>query len=105
MRWRRSRQALGSFDRVQNIIRLEGVLNVAPGFTELPAVLNGASHLVSEVFRERGRHTRMIYANPNMPLDCRVPDHVLDGNFELIGSHTVGNAEKEEGRRGRRPSG
>ena len=64
------RHALGSFDRVRNIIRLEGVLNAAPGFTELPAVLNGASHLVSEVFQDRGRHTRMIYAGSNMPLDC-----------------------------------
>lgn len=62
--------ALGSLDKVGKIIRIEGVLNVAPGFTETPAVLNGASHLVNELFGERGRHTRMIYTNPEMPLDC-----------------------------------
>jgi enamine deaminase RidA (YjgF/YER057c/UK114 family) len=62
--------ALGTLDRVKLIFRLEGVLNVAPGFTDTPKVLNGASHLVSEVFGERGRHTRMIYTNPEMPLDC-----------------------------------
>ncbi len=33
-------------------------------------MLNGASHLVNAVFEERGRHTRMIYTNPEMPLDC-----------------------------------
>ncbi len=55
---------------MKRVFRLEGVMNVAPGFTEMPQVLNGASHLVSEVFAERGRHTRMIYTNPEMPLDC-----------------------------------
>jgi enamine deaminase RidA (YjgF/YER057c/UK114 family) len=64
------KSALGSLERVKRIFRIEGVLNVAPGFTETPKVLNGASHLVSEVFAERGRHTRMIYTNPEMPLDC-----------------------------------
>ena len=62
--------ALGSLEKVKRILRVEGVLNVAPGFTDIPAVLNGASHLVNAVFRERGRHTRMIYTNPDMPLDC-----------------------------------
>ena len=64
------RAALGTLDRVKQIFRLEGTLNVAPGFTDTPRVLNGASHLVSEVFAARGRHTRMIYTNPEMPLDC-----------------------------------
>lgn len=62
--------ALGSLERVKRILRVEGVLNVAPGFVATPAVLNGASHLVNEVFRERGRHTRMIYTNAEMPFDC-----------------------------------
>jgi enamine deaminase RidA (YjgF/YER057c/UK114 family) len=62
--------ALGSLAKVKRILRIEGVLNVAPGFIDMPAVLNGASHLVNAVFEERGRHTRMIYTNPDMPLDC-----------------------------------
>jgi len=62
--------ALGSLEKVKRIFRVEGVLNVAPGFTDTPKVLNGASHLVAEVFGERGRHTRMIFTNPEMPLDC-----------------------------------
>lgn len=62
--------ALGDLARVKRIVRVEGVLNVAPGFTATPGVLNGASHLVNAVFQERGRHTRMIYTNPEMPLDC-----------------------------------
>ena len=62
--------ALGTLENVKRIVRIEGVLNVAPGFTDIPPVLNGASHLVNAVFQERGRHTRMIYTNPEMPLDC-----------------------------------
>jgi enamine deaminase RidA (YjgF/YER057c/UK114 family) len=62
--------ALGSLEKVKRIIRIEGVLNIEPGFTDFPPVLNGASHLVNTVFQERGRHTRMIYASPEMPLDC-----------------------------------
>ncbi len=64
------KSALGTLERVKNIFRLEGVLNVAPGFVDTPQVLNGASHLLAEVFEARGRHTRMIYTNPEMPLDC-----------------------------------
>ena len=63
--------ALRDLRRVKRVIRLEGVLNVAVGFTDHPKALNGASDLVSEVFAERGRcHTRMIYTNREMPMDC-----------------------------------
>ncbi len=66
------RDALGSLDRVAQILRLEGTMQVAPGFRDHPLALNGASDLINEVFGERGRHTRMIYSNPEMPLDAPV---------------------------------
>jgi enamine deaminase RidA (YjgF/YER057c/UK114 family) len=64
------RAALGTLDRVTRILRVEGVFGCAPGFTEHPKVLNGASHIVNEVFGPRGRHTRMVQANNEMALDC-----------------------------------
>jgi enamine deaminase RidA (YjgF/YER057c/UK114 family) len=64
------RSALGTLDRVQRILRLEGTFGCAPGFTEHPKVLNGASHVVNEVFGPRGKHTRMVQANNEMALDC-----------------------------------
>jgi enamine deaminase RidA (YjgF/YER057c/UK114 family) len=64
------KKAFGSLDRVRRIVRLEGTLGCAPGFTEQPAVLNGASHVVNEIFGPRGLHTRMVYSNNEMPLDC-----------------------------------
>jgi enamine deaminase RidA (YjgF/YER057c/UK114 family) len=62
--------ALGTLDRVKQIVRLEGTMGCAPGFTSQPSVLNGASHIVNEIFGKRGRHTRMIYSNNEMPMDC-----------------------------------
>jgi enamine deaminase RidA (YjgF/YER057c/UK114 family) len=65
------RKALdGNLDRVTRILRLEGTFGCAPGFTDHPKVLNGASHIVNEVFGPRGLHTRMVQANNEMPLDC-----------------------------------
>jgi enamine deaminase RidA (YjgF/YER057c/UK114 family) len=62
--------ALGELSRVRRIVRIEGTLGVVDDFEGHPACLNGASDLINGVFGERGRHTRMIYANPAMPLGC-----------------------------------
>ena len=66
------RDALGSLDRVSQIVRLEGTMQVGSGYRDHPLALNGASDLINEVFGELGRHTRMIYSNPEMPLDTPV---------------------------------
>jgi enamine deaminase RidA (YjgF/YER057c/UK114 family) len=63
-------KAAGSPDRIVRVIRVEGVLNVAPGFIDTPTVLDGASHLVNHVLGDRGRHSRAIATNPELPLDC-----------------------------------
>ena len=39
-------------------------------YKEHPKCLDGASDLINKAFEEKGRHTRMIYTNPVMPLDC-----------------------------------
>ena len=41
--------ALGSLDRVKQVVRLEGTMGSAPGFTAQPAALNGASEIVNQV--------------------------------------------------------
>ncbi|MEN0106919.1 MAG: Atu1372/SO_1960 family protein, partial [Pseudomonas sp.] len=63
------KDALGDLGRVKQIYRLEGVMNVADDFHDHPKALDGASDLLAEVFAERGRHTRMIWSNPVMPMD------------------------------------
>ena len=64
------KDALGELRRVKRVIRLEGTLGVETGFTAHPEALNGASDLLNNVFGLKGLHTRMIYTNPEMPLDC-----------------------------------
>jgi enamine deaminase RidA (YjgF/YER057c/UK114 family) len=64
------KEAAGELSRIKRIVRLEGTMLVDPGFGEHPKCLNGASDLINSVFLERGKHTRMIYTNPVMPLNC-----------------------------------
>lgn len=60
----------GELSNVTRIHRLEGTGAATPDFTDMPLALNGASHLVNTVFGARGAHSRMIYSNPSMPIDC-----------------------------------
>lgn len=64
--------AAGSLSQIKQIVRVEGTMQVAPGFLDGPIALNGASDLINSVFGDRGRHSRMIYTNTEMPLDSPV---------------------------------
>lgn len=50
--------ALGDLDRVQQIVQLIGYVSSAPGFTDQPRVVNGATDLLVELYGDRGRSTR-----------------------------------------------
>ena len=50
--------ALGNLDRVERIVKVIGYVNVAPGFTDMPRVINGESDLLVKLWGERGQHTR-----------------------------------------------
>ena len=52
------KSALGDLDKVVRVVRLGGFINSAPGFTEGPKVMNGASDLMVEAFGDKGRHAR-----------------------------------------------
>ena len=56
----------GDLDRVR-VLKLNGFVNATQDFEEHPAVVNGASDLMVEVFGERGRHP----APPSARLHCR----------------------------------
>lgn len=70
----------GDLDRVRRVIRLAGFVQAAPGFTEHPKVLNGASDLMVEVFGAAGRHTRIAVGAPSLPLGAAVE---VEGTFEI----------------------
>ena len=48
----------GSLDAVTRIVKVLGMVNVAPDFNNTPAVIHGCSDLLLEVFGEAGRHAR-----------------------------------------------
>jgi len=59
--------ALGSLDRIARIARLNGFVNAAPGFTDHPKVMNGASDLMVDVLGDKGRHTRAALGSSSLP--------------------------------------
>ena len=64
------RSITGDLSRIKRIRRLEGTGGATADFFDMPIALNGASHLINSVFAEKGAHSRMIYSNPSMPLNC-----------------------------------
>ncbi|WP_322817712.1 RidA family protein [Tepidiforma sp.] len=61
------RAELGSLDRVVRVVRVAGYVASAPGFTQHPAVVNGASQLLLDVFGEAGRHARIAIGVAELP--------------------------------------
>ena len=50
--------AIGDLDKVVHFVKVLGMVNSDPDFTEPPAVINGYSDLLVEAFGDRGRHAR-----------------------------------------------
>ena len=67
------REELGSLDRVTAWLRVFGMVNVAPGFVQIPAVINGFTDLILEVFGgERGAHSRSAVGVAELPFGAPV---------------------------------
>ena len=63
---------IGDLEKVSRVVQLNGFVNGVPGFTESPAVINGASDLIVDIMGERGRHTRAAVAVTGLPKDTTV---------------------------------
>ena len=66
------KQELGDLDRVTGWVKALGLVNCAPGFTKMPAVINGFSELVLEVWGDDGRHARSAIGVAALPFDWPV---------------------------------
>lgn len=66
------KQALGSLDRVQRVVKVLGFVNSTPAFIDHPAVVNGCSDLLVEVFGDRGRHARSAVGVSGLPVNLSV---------------------------------
>ncbi len=75
-----ARAAVGDLDRVRRCLRLGGFINVAPGFSQIAPVMNGASDFIVEVLGDKGRHARSTVGVAELPLDCAVE---VEAFFEI----------------------
>src|SRR4029453_8640914 len=75
------KQELGDLDRVKRVIRLYGMVNVAPGFDRMPEVIDGASDFFYEVFGPKnGQHARTAVGMAELPHGIPVE---INDEFEL----------------------
>jgi enamine deaminase RidA (YjgF/YER057c/UK114 family) len=74
-------RALDDLDRIAAWTRVFGMVNAAPGFNRTPAVINGFTELIVEVFgAEKGSHARSAVGVAELPFDLPVE---IEGEVEL----------------------
>lgn len=66
------REALGTLDRVKRVVKVVGFVSSAPGFYEQPAVVDGASRAIAEIFGDAGKHARSAVGVAALPRDVPV---------------------------------
>jgi arylformamidase len=69
--------ALGGLDRIERLIKVNAFVAVAPGFTQISAVTDGASECFAQVLGERGQHARTSLGVAELPRDAAVEIEVI----------------------------
>lgn len=70
----------GDLDRVKRCVKLLGFVNSTADFIQQPAVINGASDVMVEIFGDAGRHARSAVSAPSLPVDITVE---VEAIFEI----------------------
>ena len=71
------RDAIGSLDKVKQIVSLSGFVNSATDFYGHPQVVNGASELLVELFGDKGKHSRTAVGVAALPLNVAVEINLI----------------------------
>ena len=66
------KKELGNLNKVKRIVKVKGMINAAPDFTEHSKVINGYSDLMVAVFGERGKHARAAVGMGSLPKNIAV---------------------------------
>jgi enamine deaminase RidA (YjgF/YER057c/UK114 family) len=66
------RNEIGDLDRVTRIVKMLGMVNCTPDYTEQSQVINGASELLIAAFGERGHHARSAVGMASLPINLSV---------------------------------
>jgi enamine deaminase RidA (YjgF/YER057c/UK114 family) len=75
--------ALVGIDAVAGVVKVVGFVASAPGFTDQPKVINGASNLLGEIFGDAGKHARSAVGVAELPLGVPVEVELV---VELAGT-------------------
>lgn len=70
----------GDLGKVTRVVKLGGFVNSTPDFTDHPAVINGASDVIGEIFGDIGAHARAAVGVAALPLGVAVE---IEGTFEV----------------------
>ena len=62
----------GNLNRVHRIVKISGFVAATPAFTDYPTVINGASDILVDIFRDAGRHSRLAVGCSSLPMDAPV---------------------------------
>jgi enamine deaminase RidA (YjgF/YER057c/UK114 family) len=68
---------IGDLDKVRRVVKLLAMVNSTPDFNRQPAVANGCSDLLAEVFGDKGRHARSAVGVAALPDDIPVEIEVI----------------------------
>ena len=71
------RDAIGSLDKVKQVVALNGFVNSEPDFYGHPQVINGASELLVALFGEKGKHSRTALGAAALPLNVAVEINLI----------------------------
>lgn len=63
---------IGSLERIQRCLRINGYLQTTEDFKDHPLILNATSELIQKVFGEKGRHTRIAIGAYTLPMNSPV---------------------------------
>ena len=66
------RTELGSLDKVKRVVKVLGMVNAVPEFTDHPKVINGCSDLFVEVLGDKGKHARSAVGMGSLPMGIPV---------------------------------
>jgi len=76
-----ARNALnGDLDKIKKAVKITGFVASTPNFTDHPKVINGASDLLVDIFKENGRHARAAVGVSSLPLNVCVE---IEAIFEI----------------------
>ena len=71
----------GDLEKIKSCIKLTGYVNSTNDFIDQPKIINGASDIISNIFGDKGVHTRAAVSTNSLPLGVAVE---VDAIFEII---------------------